>query len=88
MATKKKEHSGDIRSLVIENFLLNGDSYPMRAKKVLIPRPAVQSIIKKYKQTKYVLNLSGRGRKRKTTQHLLIAKDKARSSKIYTDSES
>ena len=35
MAPKKKEHSGDIRSLVIEHFL-NGDSYAMRAKKVLI----------------------------------------------------
>ena len=62
MVPKKKEHSGDIRSLVIEHFL-NGDSYAMIAKKVLIPRPTVQSIIKKYKQTKCVLNVSSRGRK-------------------------
>ena len=46
MAPKKKEHSGDIRSLVIEHFF-NSDSYAMRAKRVLIPRPTVQSIIKK-----------------------------------------
>ena len=39
----------------------------MRAKKVLIPHPTVQSIIKKLKQTKCILNLSGRERKRKTT---------------------
>ena len=51
MEPKKKEHSGDIRSLVIEHFF-NGDSYAMRAKKVLILRPTVQSIIKKYTQTK------------------------------------
>ena len=55
----------------MEHFL-NGDSYAMIAKNVLIPRSTVQSIIKKYKQTKCILNLSGRGRKRKTTQHLLI----------------
>ena len=47
MAAKKKENSNDIRSLVIEHFLLNGDSYSMRAKKVIIPHPTVQSIIKK-----------------------------------------
>ena len=71
MAHKKKEQSADIRSLVIERFFI-GDSYAMIAKKVLIPRPTVQSIIKKYKQTKCILNLSGRGQKRQTTQHLLI----------------
>ena len=68
MAPKKKEHSG---SLVTEHFF-NGDSYAIRAKKVLIPRPTVKSIIKKYKQTKCILNLSGRGRKWRTTQHFFI----------------
>ena len=58
MARKKKEHSGDIRSLVIEHFF-NGDSYAMIAKQVLIPHPTIQFIIKKYKQTKCILNLSG-----------------------------
>ena len=60
MAPKKKEHSGNIRFLVFENSL-NGDSNAMIAKNVLIPRPTIQSIIKKYKQTKCILNLSGRG---------------------------
>ena len=71
MTPTKKERSGDIRSLVIEHFF-NGDSYAIRAKTMLIPRPIVQSIIKKYKQTTCILTLSGRGRKRKTTQHLFI----------------
>ena len=65
MAPKKKE---DIRSLVIEHFFNGNQSL----KKVIIPRLTVQSVIKRYKQTKCILNLSGRGRKRKTTQHLLI----------------
>ena len=59
MAPKNKEHSGDIRSLVIEHFF-NDDSYAMIAKKVLIPHPTVQSMIKKYKQTKCILNLGSR----------------------------
>ena len=71
MAPKKKEHSADIRSLVIEHFF-NGDSYAIRAKKVIIASSTIQSIIKKHKQTKYILKLYGRGRKRKTTQHLFI----------------
>ena len=66
MAPKKKEHSPDLRSRVIQHFL-NGDSYTDIAEKVLIPRPTIQSIIQKYKKTRCVLNLSGRGRKRKTT---------------------
>lgn len=65
MAPKKKEYSTDSRSLVIEHFL-NGDSYAEIAKKVLIPRPTVQSIVKNFKETKCIPNLSGRGRKRKT----------------------
>ena len=71
MAPKKKQHSPDIRSLVIQH-LLNSHSYAIRAKRVRILRPTVQSIIKKYKQTKCILKLSDRGRKRKTTQHLLF----------------
>jgi transposase len=66
MARKKKEYSSDIRSLVVQHFH-NGDSYAEIAKKVLVPRPTVQSIIKKYKKTKCILNMSGRVRKRKTT---------------------
>ena len=63
---KKQEYSTDLLSLVIQHFL-NGDSYAVIAEKVLIPRPTIQSIIKKYNKTKRILYLSGRGRKRKTT---------------------
>jgi transposase len=66
MAPKKKEHSNDLRTLVIKHYL-NGDSQREIAKKVLLSRPTVQSIIKKYKNTKCIGNLFGRGRKRKTT---------------------
>ena len=66
MAPKKKEHSTDLRSLVIKHFL-NGDSYAVIAKKALIPRPSVQYIVQKYKKTKCIVNLSRGGRKRKTT---------------------
>ena len=66
MAPKKKEYSTDLRSLVIQHFL-NGDSYAVIAKKVLIPHPTIQSITKKYNKIKCILNLSGRDRKRKAT---------------------
>ena len=66
MTPKKKEHSNDLRTLVI-NYYLNSDSQREIAKKVLLSRPTVQSIIKKYKYTKCIGNLFGRGRKPKTT---------------------
>ncbi|CAF1479687.1 unnamed protein product [Didymodactylos carnosus] len=66
MAPKKKEHSDDLRSLVIKHHL-NGDSQREIAKKVLLSRETVRSMINKYKNTKYIGNLFGRGRKRKTT---------------------
>ena len=87
MAPKKKDHSGDIRSLVIEHFL-NGDSYAMRAKKVIIPRPTVQSIIKKHKQTKWILDLSGQGRKAKNYTASVDRIIQRKIKKICTDSES
>ena len=55
MAPKKNEYSTDLRSLVTEHFS-NNDSYATIAKKLLIPRPTIQSIIKK---TKRIVNLSG-----------------------------
>lgn len=63
---KTKEYSNDLRELVIKHFL-NGDSEREIAKKVLIPRTSVHYIISKYKATKCIANMSGRGRKRKTT---------------------
>ncbi|CAF3787789.1 unnamed protein product [Rotaria magnacalcarata] len=66
MAPKKKEYSTDLRTLVIKHFL-NGDSQREIAKKTLLSRETVRSMIKKYKSTKCIGNLFGRGRKRKTT---------------------
>lgn len=66
MAPKKKEHSHDLRALVIKHFQ-TGDSQREIAAKVLLPRETVRDIINKYKRTKCIGNLFGRGRKRKTT---------------------
>ena len=60
MAPKKKEHSNNVRILVINHYL-NGYS------QLLLSRPTVQSIIKKYQNTKCTGNLFGRSRKPKTT---------------------
>ena len=69
MAPKKKEYSNDLRTLVINHYL-NGDSQREIAKKALLSRPIVQSIIKKYKNTKCIGNLFGHGRKPKTTSRI------------------
>ncbi|XP_012560492.1 uncharacterized protein LOC105846365 [Hydra vulgaris] len=69
MAPKKKEHCNDLRALVIQHYQ-NGDSQREIAAKTLLPRETVRYIIKKYKQTKCIGNLFGRGRKRKTTETL------------------
>ena len=66
MAPTKKKHSNDIRTLVINHYL-NGDSQREIAKKVLLSRPTVQLIIKKYKNTKCIGNLLGRRRRPKAT---------------------
>ena len=63
---KKKEYSYDLREVVIKHFL-NGDSEREVARKVLVPRKCINYIIKKYKLTKCIGNIIGRGRKRKTT---------------------
>ena len=55
-----------MRSLVVKHFE-NGDSYAVIAKKTLLPRSTVQYIIKRYKNTKCIVNMRGRGRRRKTT---------------------
>ena len=66
ISTNKKEYSSDLRQLVIKHFL-NGDSEREIAKKVLIPRHSLHYIIAKYKSKKYIGNLMGRGRRRKTS---------------------
>ena len=66
MALKNNEYSTDLRSLVIEHFL-NSDSYTTVAKKLPIPRSTISFCYQKIQKPKRVLNLSGRGRKRKST---------------------
>ena len=68
-STNKKEYSKDLRQLVIKHFL-NSDFEHEIAKKVLIPRDSVHYIITKYKSTKCIGNLMGRGRRRKTSTHI------------------
>ena len=57
-----KEHSNDLRELVIKRAL-KGDIEREIAQKILISRNTVHSIIAKYKSTKCVANMWGRGRK-------------------------
>ena len=61
---------------------MNGDSEREIACKVLIPRSSVNYMITKYKSTKCIGNMIGRGRKRKTTIHT----DRIIQRKIKTDS--
>ena len=65
MALKKKEHSNDLRTLVIRHYR-NGDSLSEITAKTLLSRSAVQYVIDKYKSTKCFGNLYGCGHKRKT----------------------
>ena len=80
MAPKKKEYPVDLRQTVIKHYL-NGDSEHEIAQKLIILRTSVPYIIDKYKKTKCVQNIIGRGRKRKTTVYL----DRAIQRKIKTD---
>ena len=77
---KKKEYSNDLREAVIKHFL-NGNSEREIVCKVLIPRSSVNYMITKYKSTKCIGNMIGRGRKRKTTIHT----DRIIQRKIKTD---
>ena len=69
MIPRRKEHSNEFLELVIKHFL-NGDSEHEIDKSMLCSRNNIHSIIAKYKKTKYVANIFGRGRKRKTTQRI------------------
>ena len=69
MAPKKKEYPVDLQQTVIKH-VLNSDSEDRIAHKLIIPRTSVHYIIDKYKETKCVQNIIGRGRKRKTTVYL------------------
>ena len=64
----KKEYSYDLLETVIKHFL-NGDSEREIARKVLIPRTSIHRMIQKYKSTKCIGNIIGRGQKRKKITH-------------------
>ena len=65
----KKEYPVDLRQTVIKHYL-NPDSEHEIAQKLIIPRTSVHYMIDKYKKTKCVQNIIGRGRKRKITVYL------------------
>jgi transposase len=69
MAPRRKENSADVRSLVIKHFE-NGGFYAKTAENVLLPHSTVQYMIKKYKRIKCIVNMRGRGGKRKMTPAL------------------
>ena len=67
MSPARKEHSNDFRELVIKHHL-NGDLEREIASKMLCSRNTIHSMTTKYKKkTRCIANLTGRGRKRKTT---------------------
>ena len=80
MTPRRKEHSNEFRELVIKHFL-NGDSEHKIAKKMLRSRNTIHSMIVKYKKTKCIANIFGRGRKRKTTKRI----DQAIQRKVKVD---
>ena len=65
MAPKKKECSNDLHTLVIRHYQ-NRDSLSEVTAKTLLSRPTVQYAVDKYKSTKGIGHLFGRGRKRKS----------------------
>ena len=67
MAPKKKDHSNDLRSLVIKRYQ-NEDSQQEVSTKVLLPRETKQYIIRRYKETKCIGNVFGHVRKRHAEQ--------------------
>ncbi|CAF2963140.1 unnamed protein product [Rotaria sp. Silwood2] len=80
MAPKSKERSFEFRELVIKHFR-NGDSELDIATKLLCSRNTIHYIIAKYKKTKCIGNIFGRGRKRKTTARI----DKTIQRKVKVD---
>ena len=65
MALKKKEHSNDLRTLVVRHYQ-NGDSLSKIAAKILLSRSTVEYMVDKYKSTKCISHLCGRGCEMKT----------------------
>lgn len=68
MAARRKEHSSEIRRLIVTLFQEGSNSYGNIAKQLKLPKSTVQSIIEKYQKIESVSNIPGRGRKRATTE--------------------
>ena len=66
---KLKEYSNNLRNLVIRHFL-SGFSDRDITHKILISRTSIRYIISKYRSTKCIRNIIGRGQKKKTTAHV------------------
>ena len=91
MVPKRKEHSDDLHSLVIRHFQ-NGDFQREIATKILLSWETMLDIINKYKRTKCIGNLFGRGLRRKTTttidrtiQHILKKDGRTSSEKVAAE---
>lgn len=65
-STKAKEHSNDLRTVIIQHYQ-NGHSLRGIAVKTSLPRSIFQYMVDKYKSTKCIINIFDHGRKRKTT---------------------
>ena len=94
MASKTKEHSNDLRSLIIKQDQ-NEDSQQEIFTKVLLPRGTIRYIIRRYKEIKCIGNVFGRVRKRKitvATDRLTVCKIKSNrrlsAHKVKTEIES
>ena len=69
MVPMKKQYLVDLQQTVIKH-VLNGHSEHEIAQKLIIPRTSVHYIIDKYKKTKCLHNIIGRGQKCQTTVYL------------------
>ena len=79
MAPRKKDHSKDLRSLIVKHHQ-NRDSHLEVSSNVLFPPETIRYIVRKYKETKCIGNVFGCVRKRKTadaTDRLIVCKIKS-----------
>ena len=67
MAPKIEGHSFEFRNSAIKQFLNDDSEHEIAKKELLRSRNIVYCIIDRYKKTKCIGNIFGRGRKRKTT---------------------
>ena len=66
---RAKEFSLDLRKRIV-NAHCKGEGYTKLSKRFQVSRTAVKGVIKKFKESSIVQNLSGRGRKAKISKIL------------------